>query len=231
MISSDWHWPSSGCISSFKIDDAALSQMRDSDVGHQRGVTSEEFRAIGDRLWATICNSSPISSLGPIHWLGVSRRPSGLRTSTFDNRISRRIGLHLDSWDRTPIQHRHASRIRLCINLGIKMRSLLFLPYDIRTINEALAGTAESVNASNGNIAGQFCREFPETPVFELNIPPGCAYLAPTENIIHDGSSEPACGGLFRARAIRSKSLRPRRSQRAAGNALPADRDANGAQL
>ena len=72
------------------------------------------------------------------------------------------------------------------------MRSLLFLPYDIRTINEALAGTAESVNASNGNIAGQFCREFPETPVFELNIPPGLRILAPTENIIHDGSSEPA---------------------------------------
>lgn len=193
-ISSDWHWPSSNCISGFKINGTALSQMTASDIWHHRGVASAEFRAIGDRLWASVCDSSPISSIGPMQWLGVSIRPSGLRTSTLDSSIGRRIGLHLDSWDRTPIQHRHASRIRLCINLGTKLRSLLFLPYDIRTVNAAVSGTAEDEDVHNGNIGGRFCSAFRETPVLELTIPPGHAYLAPTENIIHDGCSEPAGG-------------------------------------
>jgi hypothetical protein len=129
-----------------------------------------------------------------MQWLGVSRRPSGLRTSTFDSGIGRRIGLHLDSWDRIPIQRRDASRIRLCINLGTRMRSLLFLPYDIRIINDAVTGTSGDEDAHLGNIGGRFCNKFRETPVFELTVPPGHAYLAPTENIIHDGCSEPASG-------------------------------------
>jgi hypothetical protein len=73
-ISSDWHWPSSNCISGFKIDNTALSRMTAPEVWHHRGVESEEFRAIGDRLWAYLCNSSPISCIGPVQWLGVSRK-------------------------------------------------------------------------------------------------------------------------------------------------------------
>jgi len=122
----------------------------------------------------------------------VSIRPSGLRTSTLDSSIGRRIGLHLDSWDRLPIQHRQASRIRLCVNLGTKLRSLLFLPYDIRSVKAALSKCAEEEEVHTGNIGERFCSAFRNAPVLELTVPPGHAYLAPTENIIHDGCSEPA---------------------------------------
>jgi hypothetical protein len=192
-ISSDWHWPSSQCISSFKIHDAALSHIKDVSAKRQDKVT-KEYLAVGDRLWTSVCEASPISSIGPMQWLGISRRPSGLRTSTLDAHIGRRIGLHLDSWDRAAISHRHASRIRLCINLGTHMRSLLFIPYDIKTIDDAISGTIKSESDHYGNIGHRFCREFRDAPVFELTIPPGFAYLAPTENIIHDGCSEPADG-------------------------------------
>lgn len=190
-ISSEWHWPPSHCVSSFKIDDAILLKLKAPGVGNHGGMNSAEFRAMGDTLWAALCESSSISSTGPVQWLGLSRRPSGLKTSTLDSSIGRRIGLHLDSWDRTPIQLRHISRIRLCINLGTGWRSLLFFPWDIQAVNDALSEMPEDLDWQ-GNLAGRFCNEFREAPVFELNVPPGYAYLAPTENMIHDGCSMPS---------------------------------------
>jgi hypothetical protein len=192
-ISSPWHWPSSSCISSFEINSGALSQMRRSEVANFK-VTSEESKAMGDSLWRLLCDSSPLSNVGPMQWLGVSRRPSGLRTSTFNADSGRRLGLHLDGWDRLPLHSRHLARNRLCINLGLKTRSLLFLPYDIKTIDEAATQPDEGSSAQRGNVGGRYCSKFPETPVFEIEIPPGHAYLAPTENIIHDGCSERSSG-------------------------------------
>jgi hypothetical protein len=134
-----------------------------------------------------LCGSSSLSSLGPVQCLGISTRPGGLRTSTFDPATGLRIGLHLDSWDRTVLQKRHLARVRVCINLGLRTRSLLFLPYDIRTISEALAGNP---GVPSANIGERFCSSFRDAPVLELDIPPGYAYIAPTENLVHDGHSE-----------------------------------------
>jgi hypothetical protein len=85
------------------------------------------------------------------------------------------------------LRHRHLARVRLCINLGAGHRSLLFVPHDIRTVSEALAGVA---GVHTANIGERFCSRFPTAPVLELEIPPGYAYLAPTENLVHDGHSE-----------------------------------------
>jgi hypothetical protein len=112
-----------------------------------------------------------------------------LKTSTFDVSIGRRIGLHLDSWDHAPLAARHAARTRLCLNVGLRTRSLLFLPHDIRAVAAALADDPVMHSA---NIGERFCARFPETPVLRLDVPPGWAYLAPTENIVHDGCSEPS---------------------------------------
>jgi hypothetical protein len=112
-----------------------------------------------------------------------------LRTSTFDASTGRRIGLHLDSWDRTPLDQRHASRTRLNINLGRRTRSLLFVPHDVRAITGMLA---DDPDAHSANIGERFCARFRDAPVLQLEIPPGWAYLAPTENIVHDGCSDPS---------------------------------------
>src|SRR5579872_6338423 len=188
-IASLWHWPSSSCVSILRLDDDAINEMRslkDSALGHP---ASEEFMAHGSKLWELLCAKSDISSLGPAQWLGISRRPSGLRTSTFDGSCGLRIGLHLDSWDQAGLHQRHMCRTRLCINLGLRTRGLFFLPFDIRSITEALGADPQVHSA---NIGERFCEGFPGSPVLELEVPPGYAYLAPTENLIHDGRSEPS---------------------------------------
>lgn len=186
-ISSQWHWPGSTCIASFSIKDDVVHEMHLSSNHDFDLATQEETKALGQRLWTSICDSSPIFSLGETRWLGFSRRPSGLRTSTFDVSTGLRIGLHLDSWDRIALSERNFTRNRLCINLGARSRSLLFLPSDVRSIIHSLTNDS---TVHSANIGERFCRRFPEAAVLELEVPPGHAYLAPTENIIHDGHSE-----------------------------------------
>ena len=186
-ISSSWHWPPTRCISRLKIQDQAIGEMRRLEGTSASNPSSEQFAVQGLEFWQMLTKSCALSSLGPTQWLGISSRPSGLRTSTIDSTCGRRIGLHLDSWDQAPLRERDACRTRLCINLGVRTRSLLFVPYCIAEIVDALRSYPQVHNA---NIGGQFCEQYPEAPVLELEIPPGYAYLAPTENLLHDGSSE-----------------------------------------
>src|SRR5262249_50026663 len=142
-ISSRWHWPSSHCVSTFPVGAGVVEAMRASGVAADHGVGSDEH----GRLWALLCESVPLSTAGQPACLGRSRRPSGLRTSTFDAGTSRRLGLHLDSWDRMPLLRRHTARVRVCVNLGRRARSLLFLPYDIRSVVDALEAASAQPHA------------------------------------------------------------------------------------
>ena len=45
------------------------------------------------------------------------------------------------------------------------------------------------LNYSHKDLYNAFLTQFPKTPVYRLKIKSGEAYIAPTENIIHDGSS------------------------------------------
>jgi hypothetical protein len=184
-VSSNWHWPSSHCVSTFSIDETIVTALR--ALGESVDMTTAS-----ERLWSRLCETACVTNSGKVVCLGVSSRPSGLRTSTFDVSANHRLGLHLDSWDRLPLLRRFASRVRLCINLGSRNRSLLFLPYDVGTIAEAVEATGVVVDGAV--IGSQFCRAFPDVPVLELVVPPGHAYLAPTDNLIHDGCSEPSAG-------------------------------------
>lgn len=185
-LRTEWHWPPSACVLGLKLDDSIVDKMRQAG---DHDVSSPDFHRVGDRLWELICERSPLSSLGPVQWLGVSRRPSGLKTSTLDSHLGCRIGLHIDSWDRLPLSVRHTARIRLCVNLGRNNRSFLFLPIDIATVCHVVAEQTGANYADPRRLALDFFRLFPEYPVLELEVPPGYAYLAPTDNLLHDGRS------------------------------------------
>lgn len=189
MVSSPFHWPASTCVASFPINQNALAEIDRASKYRFDGPTSEESKILGRELWDSIRDSSPLFSHDDPDWLGLSQRPSGLRTSTFDVNTGLRIGFHLDSWDRIALNQRNFTRNRLCINLGSRTRSLLFVPADIGSVLHALSNDSAVHSA---NIGERFCRRFPSAPVLELEIPPGHAYLAPTENIIHDGHSDPS---------------------------------------
>jgi hypothetical protein len=188
-VSAEWHWPSSHCISTFQIEQSAVEAIRRAAAAYRSDrIPTSRRHEEGEQLWALLRAGSPLNSVGALTWLGVSERPSGLRASTFDVATGCRLGLHVDGWDGTPLRQRHLARVRLCVNLGHRNRSFLFLPYDVATVVDYLESNGGIGDGTN--IGARFCADFPDVPVFELVIPPGCAYLAPTDNLIHDGCSE-----------------------------------------
>jgi len=100
-----------------------------------------------------------------------------------------RFGLHFDRWDRLPVDELEVSSNRVSINLGPSDRYFIFL-------NQTASGMAAILERENLHverdvraIGRAFMSAFPDYPVVRLRLRPGDAYIAPTENILHDGSS------------------------------------------
>lgn len=118
--------------------------------------------------------------------LGVRVGPPGLPTVAADP--ERWAGLHVDDWDEAA--ERRSTRNRLCINLGREPRYFVYIN---RTVSQL-----DSETRAGGGFAGQrgtrlgnaFMAAAPRYPVVRVRIEPGEAYIAPTDDLIHDGSSE-----------------------------------------
>ncbi|MGH9341124.1 MAG: hypothetical protein ACRD1R_16395 [Acidobacteriota bacterium] len=100
-----------------------------------------------------------------------------------------RIGLHIDRWDRLSVDELELSSNRVSINLGPVDRHFIFL-------NQTAASMAAMLKRANVHIARDvlaigraFMSTLPDYPIVRLRLRPGEAYVAPTENILHDGSS------------------------------------------
>jgi uncharacterized protein len=107
------------------------------------------------------------------------------------------VGLHLDSWDKKPLRRRHLSRNRICINLGREDRHFLFIDLtQIQMFHKMNLSEPENIYSDYRglHIGQKFMQMFPDYPVTKLRVAPGEAYIAPTDNIIHDATS---MGKLF----------------------------------
>ncbi|MVU82805.1 hypothetical protein GPX89_36920 [Nocardia sp. ET3-3] len=136
------------------------------------------------------------------------KSPAGQPTMTTGGH-GRRVGLHVDSWYTDPLSDRSTAPNRLSVNLGSHDRHLLFVNAPLQGMAQALAQVDLLSGAADPKYAlGQrFMEVFPHYPVTRLTIHPGEAYLAPTENMLHDGHAEPhgdidtqfSCRGYFAA--------------------------------
>ena len=134
-----------------------------------------------------------ICELGePLHCIGPSKNPPNLKTVTVNRDIGRYNGLHVDNWDQTDLDSRHLATNRICINVGEEDRYFLFLPLSLMDITSVLSEEMGPQWKASGRytlIGRQFMERFPGMPVIRCRIAPGEAYIAPTENLVHDGSS------------------------------------------
>ncbi|MCX4098520.1 hypothetical protein [Nocardia sp. alder85J] len=134
------------------------------------------------------------------------RTPAGNPTMTTGSH-GRRVGLHVDSWDDGPLAERAAAANRVSANLGHRDRYLLFVNAPLRVMAAALRERDLLDGAADPRFAlGQrFMTVFPRYPVTRLVVHPGEAYIAPTDNMLHDGYAEPhgqidvqfSCRGWF----------------------------------
>lgn len=109
-----------------------------------------------------------------------------------DNKI---VGLHIDCWDQCLISECERASNRISVNLGLEPRYLLFVNQTAKSIYDMI-GNNHSINFESNEqeeLARCFFERFPNYPVIKLEIKPFEFYIAPTENMIHDGSSEGKC--------------------------------------
>ena len=123
---------------------------------------------------------------------GARANAPGLPTVTMDGGSGKLIGLHVDNWFNTPLAERHLSPNRVALNLGSEDRYLVFVNLPLIRIWELVhdvppAGAADL--RLRADLLDRFWRKFPSYPVVRLRIGPGEGYVAPTENIAHDGST------------------------------------------
>ncbi|WP_160353896.1 phosphotransferase family protein [Sphingorhabdus profundilacus] len=139
--------------------------------------------AIQTQLSALLDRDDSLALFGPALSACVSQSPAGLNTVT-PNPDRSLAGLHVDSWDGFVLAERRRGSNRLVVNVGAYPRYLLFVPYEVAGMDETLGWSDET----GRDIARQFLLQS-DRRVFRLEIRPGEAYLAPTENMIHDASS------------------------------------------
>jgi hypothetical protein len=124
-------------------------------------------------------------------WVGYHRilsDPPGLGTVSRDDATGLLVGLHVDMWARLEGATDAADRpSRLCLNLGAEDRWFLFVNQTVAAMRSRLGRGA--VAADPGDDGRAFLQAFPDYPVLKVRICPGEAYVAATEELLHDGSS------------------------------------------
>jgi hypothetical protein len=119
---------------------------------------------------------------------GVSVNMPALETVTFDaNRAF--LGLHLDSWDGQPLETRVQSLNRIVVNIGSEARYFLFLNLSLMEMARALTLRPGTVHGGLNWLGPAFMARFPRYPIVRVRVAPGEAYIAPTDNVIHDAST------------------------------------------
>lgn len=129
--------------------------------------------------------------------LGVKISFPGLITATQDYNINYfverpYIGIHLDHWEEDPLKRRQVSRNRLCINLGEETRYFLFVNLSILQIFNMLGFKDPDdipMHYRGFALPALFLEKYPNYPICKLSLNPNEAYIAPTENMLHDATS------------------------------------------
>jgi hypothetical protein len=122
-------------------------------------------------------------------YLGHHTSPPGLPTTTPNPANGCLIGIHVDNHDRLPFGMRHLGRRRLCFNLGPAPRYLLLGDRDIRTISRTVRSDHRLRHPHTDDLRTYVAEERPIN-VLRIRLEPGEGYIAPTELLPHDGSTQ-----------------------------------------
>lgn len=117
-----------------------------------------------------------------------------IETIAYDLKDYKYFGLHIDDGLSNSIHKRGKNPNRLSINLGLEPRYLYFINLSATQIFNLVSKFYNlKQDFPNGigtlSLVSLFFDYYPSYPVIRLKIFPFEAYFAPTDNIIHDGST------------------------------------------
>jgi len=132
-------------------------------------------------------------SIGDAKMHCVSYENAGIETIAYSPNDNKYFGLHIDSSkELNKLTTRNKNKNRLSINLGSEPRHLLFINQTVNGIIDLISEKDNSIigqidNFDEHELVSMFFKYYPNYPVLKLQQNPYEAYIAPTDNIIHDG--------------------------------------------
>jgi hypothetical protein len=127
------------------------------------------------------------------HVAGICVKQPGLVTLTTSNVEGLFVGMHVDDSYGYPFGLRWKAPLRICANFGLEDRTLLFLPELVDSISKELEHN--NLTFTNAKCLSEyFLNLSSEKKVYGIRVRPGEAYVAPTENLIHDATTLASTG-------------------------------------
>jgi hypothetical protein len=142
------------------------------------------------KLLEAIAETQDLRPVGPMLAVGRSISRGGLHTTTVGE-SGERTGMHVDSWDGLDLNGRRQASNRLALNLSEAPRYLLFVPRQIASMIPQLASRRRETGL---DLVQAYFSSGCDGRIYRLEVRPGEYYVAPTENLLHDGSSSGMAG-------------------------------------
>ena len=133
----------------------------------------------------------PNESLATIKLLAMAQMEPNSTTVAIDPVTRKHYGLHFDHSETSSISDKKNNRSRICINLGEEHRYIMFINLGIEKVYELvkLVNPEISESIDETDLAKEFFKYYPDYPVIRYKQERFQCYIAPTDYIIHDGST------------------------------------------
>ncbi|MFH8476590.1 hypothetical protein [Streptomyces sp. NPDC018000] len=123
-------------------------------------------------------------------YLGQALAKPDMTTTTDNYEDGRLIGLHLDNWDRLPYADKHTGRRRICLNLGPGTRFIILGTIDAQTVCRTIHPDDHPLQYPHTQDYRDYVASCCPIRVIRIRLAPGEGYVAQTEYLLYDGSTE-----------------------------------------
>ncbi|MBV8325327.1 hypothetical protein [Chryseobacterium sp.] len=158
------------------------------DVPKQFEKNEELIKKLNQELNAFLDQKS---AAGKYKFHRIARSLPDMQSTTFHHtghNTFKYTGLHIDKSIFFTPHTAYKSDNRISINISTEPRFLYFINLTLRQIFTKIQ-KKKSEKITSENIVEEFFKLYPDYPVLRLEIKPYQYYIAPTDNLIHDGTT------------------------------------------
>ncbi|GGT34543.1 hypothetical protein [Streptomyces purpureus] len=123
-------------------------------------------------------------------YLGQAHAKPDMVTTTENYAVGKLLGLHLDNWDKLLYGAKARGRRRLAVNHGPGSRYIILGALDAQAVCRAIHPTDYHLRYPHTNDYREHVAAGHPVQVVRIRLAPGEGYIAPTEYLLHDGSTE-----------------------------------------